>query len=267
MSCPNTAIRRTILKMVSRNGASHVGAALSIVEILNCVYSQVDRARIASGRADRDRVLLSKGHATAALYAVLGHQGLLPMEDLNSYFANGSVLAGHASHLVPSVEHSTGALGHGLPVGLGIALGTRSRGLTSRTYVVVGDGELHEGSNWEAIMYAGHASVSNLCLLIDKNERSQMGNTSDACSIDPLPDKLVAFNWETFVVGDGHDETAILAALEAAKSHARPSAIVCPTTKGKGVSFMEGDNLWHYRSPAGDDLARALAELEEGEHR
>jgi len=262
MTIINADIRRTIIHMVNRGNASHVGSGLSMVEILNAVYKTVDREKILKQSNDRDRVILSKGHGTSGLYAVMFHHGLIPKEKIDTYFMDGSIMAGHTSHFIDNVEHSTGALGHGLPVGLGIALGSRSKGYKNRTFVVVGDGELHEGSNWEAIMYAGSKKVGNLCLLVDNNERSQMGNTSDACSLYPIEQKFEAFNFDSYMIEDGHDELEILNTIQKTKGSKKPVAIICNTVKGKGISFMEGNNVWHYRSPKGEDFENALAELE-----
>jgi len=257
----NQEARKTILTMVNKGKASHVGSALSMVEILNAIYRMVDIQKIKDHAIDRDRVILSKGHGASALYAVMYHHGLLNRDDIQSYFKNKSKMAGHASHFVRNVEHSTGALGHGLSVGLGVAIGSGSLKLNNMVYVVVGDGELHEGSNWEAIMYAGHKKISNLCVLVDKNERSQMGYTSEACRLDPLADKFKAFEFEVFDIADGHDEEKVISSIGEAKNSKKPTAIICNTIKGKGVSFMEGDNLWHYRSPQDDDYIRAINEI------
>ncbi len=261
----NSNIRKTILSMVNKGGASHIGAAFSMVEILNAVYKSVDIQKIADKDEDRDRVILSKGHGASGLYAVMFHHGLLTQTAIDSYFLNGSIMAGHASHFIENVEHSTGALGHGLSVGLGMAIGSRSKGYLNRVFVIVGDGELHEGSNWEAIMFAGHNKTKNLCILIDKNERSQMGATSDACTLDPLIEKFKAFNFESYEVGNGHDEAEIIEIIKKTKNSKKPIAIICNTIKGKGVSFMEGDNIWHYRSPQGEDYENALSELSRDE--
>lgn len=257
----NSDIRRTILSMVNKGCASHIGSAFSMVEILNAIYKSVDVKKILTHDNDRDRVILSKGHGTSGLYAVMHHHGLLSDGDIDSYFLNGTILAGHASHFIDTVEHSTGALGHGLPVGLGIAIGSSSKNYNNRVYVVVGDGELHEGSNWEAIMYAGHHKASNLCVLVDKNERSQMGRTKDACSLDPLPEKFLAFNFEVHELQDGHDEAKLIDIISKTKKSLKPVAIICNTIKGKGVSFMEGDNLWHYKPPMEDNFINAMKEL------
>lgn len=256
----NSEIRQTILTMVNRGGAAHIGSALSSVEILNAVFNSIDIDKVSSQAADRDRVILSKGHGTSSLYAVMYHHGVLTDEDLEAYFTNGSTIAGHTSHFIDNVEHSTGALGHGLSAGLGMAIGSKSKGFNNRVFVVVGDGDLHEGSNWEAIMFAGHRMTGNLCVFVDNNERAQMGDTNDACSLNPLLEKFQAFNFDSYEL-DGHDEEKIIEVIEKTKSSVKPVAIICKTTKGKGVSFMEGNNLWHYRTPEGDDFSNAMQEL------
>lgn len=257
----NSDIRRTILSMVNRGSASHIGSAFSMVEILNAIYKCVDVKKILLNKADRDRVILSKGHGTSGLYAVMYHHGLVSQKDINSYFLNGTIFAGHASHFIDTVEHSTGALGHGLSVGLGVAIGSSSKKYNNRVYVVVGDGELHEGSNWEAIMYAGHCKANKLCILIDKNGHSQMGLTNEACSLDPLLEKFVAFNFEVHELQDGHDEARLIDIISKTRKSLKPVAIICNTTKGKGVSFMESNNLWHYKPPAEDNFENAMKEL------
>ena len=257
----NSKIRLTLLKMVNRGNAAHIGSALSMVEILNAVYRSVEVQKIIHQTPDRDRVILSKGHGTSGLYAVMYHHGLLSRQDIDSYFQNGSVMAGHASHFIENVEHSTGALGHGLSVGLGTAIGSRSKKFVNRVFVILGDGELHEGSNWEAIMYAGHQSVGNLCVLVDKNDRSQMGVTSDACSLDPLADKFSAFGFDCHEIVDGHEEDEIYETIQSTRSSPKPVAIICNTVKGKGISFMEDENIWHYRTPKDKDYDKAVEEL------
>lgn len=256
-------IRRTILEIIHDSGAAHLGSSLSAVEILSAVFRSVDLEKIRREDNARDRIILSKGHGAAALYAVMHHYGLLTDAQIRSYFQNGSLLAGHASHFTPYVEHSTGALGHGLPVALGAAIGLRSRKINSTVFVIVGDGELHEGSNWEALMLAGHLGMNNLCVLVDNNKMSQIAETAKCCDIEPLKAKFESFNFRAFEV-DGHDEDAIWRHLRAAQELDRPTAIICHTTKGKGVSFMENVNLWHYRCPQGKDYDQARAELEAG---
>jgi len=263
MTVINSDIRKTIIRMTGMASAAHVATSLSEVEILNAVYKTTNIKKIINQEISRDRVILSKGHGAAGLYAVMYHHGLLSKQDIDDFFKDGSVMAGHASHFVENVEHSTGALGHGLSVGLGMALGARARKISNRVFVVVGDGELHEGSNWEAIMYAGHQSIGNLCVLIDKNGKTMTGNTSEECSIDPLMDKFNAFNFNTFEISDGHDELEIVKIIEKTSTSELPVAIICNTIKGKGISFMESNLDWHYRPPQGEELDKAISELEQ----
>ena len=247
--------------MVSRGEASHLGSALSMVEIMTAIYKLVDIQKIKDQTPDRDRVILSKGHGAACMYAVMYHYGMLNQGDIDSYCQNGSTMAGHASHFVDNVEHSTGALGHGLSVGLGIAIGSDTRGYNNRVFVVVGDGELHEGSNWESIMYAGHYKASKLCVLVDKNDFSMMGSIAKACSLDPLADKFESSNFDVQEIEDGHDETVILNTIRETRDSKRPVSIICNTVKGKGISFMENNNVWHFRPPKGADYVNAMKEL------
>ena len=255
-------IRQSILDIVHNSGAAHIGSAFSAVEILSSVYSCVDVDKIRRQAPDRDRVVLSKGHAAAALYAVMHEFGLMDQELLNTFYKNDSLLSGHVSHWVPHVEHSTGALGHGLPVGVGMALGLKSKGfLSSRVFVVLGDGETHEGSNWEALMYAGHHQLDNLCVLVDDNKIGGVGFTDTVCSIQNLENMIASFGFEVYSV-DGHDEQGLQTLLQkTATSRSGPVGIVCHTIKGKGVSFMEGDAAWHYRPPNKDARQKAITEL------
>ena len=204
----NLEIRRTILDIVHNGGASHIGSALSLVEILDTVFKNCNIEKIKKSNIDRDRVILSKGHGTSALYSTMFHHGLISSEKLKTYFKNGSVLGGHASHHVPFVEHSTGGLGHGLSVGTGIAIGMRSKKIDSKVFVILGDGEMQEGSNWEAIMMAGHLKLENLTIFIDINELGQVGKLENSCSLEPLGQKLESFNFDVYDI-DGHNEEEI----------------------------------------------------------
>jgi len=257
---PNKEIRRVIVDIVQDSGAAHIGSALSMVEIGNAIYKSIDIDKIRANAPDRDRVILSKGHATAGLYAVLHHHGLLTDAEIRTYFKNGTLLAGHTSHHVPHVEHSTGALGHGFPVALGMAIGLRTKKSSARVFVIVGDGELHEGSNWEAIMLAGHLKLGTLMVFVDQNHLSQFGTVDDCCDVDPIRAKFESFKWRVAEV-DGHDERAIMRAIEEAHDVIQPTAVICRTVKGKGISFMEHNNIWHYRAPQGEDYEKAKAEL------
>jgi len=254
-------LRKRILDIIHQSKASHIGSSFSVVEILSAVYRSVDIKKIKNKQNDRDRVILSKGHSAAALYATLNHFGLMSDEELETYYTNGSLLMGHATHLVPHIEHSTGALGHGLPVAVGISIGLKSKKIKSHVYVIVGDGEFQEGSNWEALLLAGHLKLNNLCLLVDNNKLGGIGDTNSCCTLKPLKSKLDSFGLSVFEV-DGHNEDEIYLAIQKGKKLEKPFAIICNTTKGKGVSFMENENVWHYRPPNKEEYENALIEIE-----
>jgi transketolase len=256
-------LRRRLLTLLHKSQASHVGTCLSVVEILLAVYKNVDLERIRNWTDDRDRVVVSKGHSAAALYTVLNHFGLLSDEELETYHKNNYRLGGHVTSTVTCVEHSTGALGHGLSVAVGIGLGLRNKKAGSRVFVIVGDGELHEGSNWEAVHSAAHLKLGNLCLLVDFNKLSGIGKTNDCCNLEPLKSKLESFGFETFEV-NGHNQDEIDAMIRKTIDSERPVAIICHTIKGKGVSFMENNNVWHYRPLNKEDYEKAMLEIRVG---
>ena len=262
MLVPNKNIRKTILNMVNSSGAAHIAAAYSVVEILNTIYNNVNISKIKNSDISHDRIIFSKGHATSCLYAVMYHHGLLDKSLIDTYFKNNTTLAGHVSHHVPFVEHSTGGLGLGLSVGTGIAIGMRSKKINSKVFVILGDGEMQEGSNWEAIMLAGHLKLENLTIFIDINELGQVGKLENSCSLEPLTQKLESFNFDVHDI-DGHDEEEIDSAIKKSITTKKPNAILCRTIKGRGVSFMEKNNLWHYKCPKDDDYKKALMELNE----
>ena len=257
---PNKDIRIKILKIIHNSNASHIATSFSSVEILNSIFKSVNLDKIKEGSHDRDRIILSKGHGTAALYCVMNHHKLITDAMLDTYFKNGSLLAGHVSHHVPFVEHSTGALGHGLPVGLGIAIGLSSKKISRKVFVVVGDAELQEGSNWESIMLAGHKKMRNLIILIDYNKLSQTGELNQFCTLEPIKEKFESFNFNVIQL-NGHNENEIILAIKKSEYSKKPTVIICDTIKGKGVSFMEKNVLWHYRSPQNEDFEKALQEL------
>ena len=261
MTIPNKHLRRNIINIINKGGAPHIGTALSMVEILNSIFMTMDLEKIKRGTRDRDRFIMSKGHGAGGLYAVMHEHGLLEEESLASFHQNGSLLAGHASHFVKYIEHSTGALGHGLSPALGMAIGLRSLKSTAKVFVLVGDGELHEGSNWEAIMLAGHLGLENLYVIVDNNGHDQMGALEESCGLEPLRAKFESFHFAVADV-DGHSEEAIMAALQKSGNH-QPTAVICRTTKGKGISFMENNIIWHYRTPIGEEYEQALAELKD----
>lgn len=257
-------IRAHALRMVHRANTSHIGTCLSMADFLAALYVDALHYRPAQPDwAERDRFILSKGHGTAILYATLAESGFFPVAWLDEYTQDGSLLLGHASHHVPGIELSTGSLGHGLSVGCGMALAAKWSGQEYRTFVLLSDGELDEGSVWEAFLFAPQHRLDNLVAIIDYNKIQSFGSVEDVLSLTPLADKLRAFRWAVVEV-DGHDHSAIRAALtHIPLQRDRPTAIVAHTVKGKGVSFMEDQLAWHYRSPNDEQLAVALAELGE----
>jgi len=255
-------IRRNALKMVHRAKASHIASALSIIDILSVLYSKVMRFEPSDpSNLNRDRFILSKGHACVALYSTLAEVGLIPREQLETYGEDFSWLMNHVSHKVDGVEFSSGSLGHGLPFGVGKALAAQSRGDTWRTFVLLSDGEMDEGSNWEALMFAAHHKLCKLTAIIDYNKLQSLGSVSQTLGLEPLADKLRAFGCEVHEV-DGHDHEQITTALLSV-AQSKPTVIVAHTTKGKGVGFMENSVEWHYKNPNDEQLAAALAGLED----
>lgn len=257
------AIRRHAVRMTHLGKSSHVGSVLSLADILAVLYGQVMTLDPAEPRwAKRDRFILSKGHAGAGVYAALAERGFLPREQLDTHYQNGSKLSGHVSHKgVPGVELSTGSLGHGLSVGTGMALAAKRADRENRVYVLLSDGECDEGSNWEAIMFAAHHRLDNLVVAVDYNKIQSLDTVANTLALEPFADKWRAFGWHVAEV-DGHDHDALLAALDVpVGTRGQPSVVICHTTKGKGVSFMESQVLWHYRTPQGDEFAAACAEL------
>jgi len=242
-------IRIDSLKMVHRAKASHIGSALSCADILAVLYSDFAN----------DKLILSKGHATVALYAALKHSGY--NLNLEEYGQNGSPLMHHASHKVPGVEWSTGSLGHGMPVGVGKAMAEKLTGRLRPIRVLVSDGELQEGSNWEAIMFAAHHKLNNLTMIVDYNNLQSITTVDETLSLEPLESKLRAFGWDVQDI-DGHDFRYIFKALIRTLDAEKPTAIICRTTKGKGVSFMENKVEWHYKYPDEQQLIQAITEIE-----
>lgn len=255
------AIRKSALHMVHKAKASHIGSALSIADIMAVLYGKVMcHDPLNPQSQNRDRFILSKGHACVAVYAALAEVGYIRHEDLLTYGQDFSWLMNHISHKVPGVEFSTGALGHGLPFGVGKALTAQSRGKQWTTYVLLGDGEMDEGANWEALMFAAHHRLSNLVAIIDYNNLQSLTTVKETLSLEPLEDKLLAFGCEVSSI-DGHDHDNLIEAISYRSPH-RPRAIIAKTIKGKGVSFMENQVDWHYRSPSEEELESALQELE-----
>jgi transketolase len=255
-------IRIEALQMVHRAKASHIGSALSICDIVAVLYGQVLRLDPKQPDAPhRDRFILSKGHACVAVYAALAETGFFSREDLLKYGQEHSVLMNHISHKVAGVEFSTGSLGHGLPFGTGKALAAHRRKLDWRTFVLLSDGELGEGSNWEAMMFAAHHQLDNLVAIVDYNKLQSLTAVDRTLRVEPLEDKARAFGWAVREV-DGHDHAELKELLGSAPwEPGKPSFLIAHTTKGKGVSFMENSVDWHYKSPTADQLAQALEEL------
>ena len=249
--------------MVHRGGASHIGSCLSVADVLAVLYGGVLRVDPQQPAwPERDRFILSKGHGAAILYAVLAERGFVPASWLDEFCTDGGRLFGHVtSHGVPGVEVSSGSLGHGLPIGCGMALAARADARPSRVFVVLSDGEMDEGSTWEAVLFAAHHRLDNLVAIVDYNKIQSFGNTKDVLDLDPLADKWRAFRWEAREI-DGHDHNAIAQAFaDAPFAAGRPSVLIAHTVKGKGVSFMENQLAWHYKTPDAAQLAQALAEI------
>ena len=258
-------IRISTLRMTSRGRGAHIGSAFSMADILAVLYGggvlQVDPR---NPRWDgRDRFILSKGHAGAAVYAVLAETGFFPVERLQGHYQDGSCLSGHVSHKgIPGVELSTGSLGHGLGVGVGMAKALKLRGGGQRVFVLLSDGECDEGSNWEAILFAAHHGLDNLVAIIDYNKIQSLASVAETIALEPFADKWRTFNWGVAEV-DGHDHDAMKQAFERLPVNpGRPTVVIAHTTKGKGVSFMENTVLWHYRTAQGQEFDAALKELE-----
>jgi transketolase len=244
--------------------SSHVGSALSVVDLLAVLYGDV--LRVDPSRPawpNRDRFILSKGHAAAALYAVLAETGFFDREWLNTYCQDGAPLGGHVTHNVPGVEVSSGSLGHGLSLGAGMALAGKRNGQRFRVFVLMSDGECDEGSVWEAALFAPQHNLENLIAIIDYNKLQALGKIEEVLDLAPLADKWRAFRWAVQEI-DGHDHRQIASVLgQVPLARGRPSLIIAHTVKGKGISFMENKVEWHYKSPNDEQLAQALGELGE----
>lgn len=256
-------IRKTILDMAFSGATVHIGCAFSIVELLAVLYRNHLRINPADPQSpDRDYMVLSKGHGVMAQYACLREVGCLTDDDIADYFKDGTRLKGLADAHIPGVEATAGSLGHGLSVGVGLALGAKLNGSDQFCYALVGDGELNEGAIWEALLFAAHFKLDNLVVIVDKNGFQAMGPTDEVIMLGNIEEKFRAFGFDAVTI-DGHDEAAIDAAYSTAKSNCngRPKAIIATSVKGKGVSFMEHDNIWHYTRLNAHTYAAAIAEL------
>lgn len=257
-------IRRHAVEMTHLGKSSHVGSVLSMADIIAVLYGDVLRVDPAQPRwPGRDRFILSKGHAGAGVYAALAERGFFATDKLRSHYQDGSDLSGHVSHKgIPGVEFSTGSLGHGLPVAVGMAKAAQLDGATHRVFCVLSDGECDEGSNWEAILFAAHHRLSNLVAVIDYNKIQSLATVAMTLALEPFAEKWRSFGWDVTEV-DGHDHDALRRALIARDDgNQLPRVVIAHTTKGKGVSFMENSVLWHYRTPQGQEYAAACAELD-----
>jgi transketolase len=259
-------IRKHVVVMSNRGGCSHVGSALSIADIIAVLYGKV--LKVYPDRPDhpeRSRFILSKGHAGTAVYAALAELGFFSKEKLKTHCQNGSDLSGHISHKgIPGVEVSTGSLGHGLNIGVGMALGAKMDDKHFQVVVLLSDGECDEGSNWEAIMFAAHHKLDNICAIVDYNKIQSLATTSETIELEPFVEKWRSFGWSVREV-DGHQHDQLQEAFAKMPFEiGKPSVVIAHTIKGKGISFMENTVLWHYRCPRDEEFEAALKELEAG---
>lgn len=256
-------IRRHVLAMVHRTNSSHIGSCFSMADIISVLYREImNYDPSIPAWPLRDRFILSKGHAGAALYAVLAESGFFPVADLENYNNNGTSLSGHIMHEVPGVEVSSGSLGHGLSIGCGMAYAGRINRTNYKVYVLLSDGECDEGSTWEAVMFAAHHKLHNLIAIVDYNKIQSFGAVREVLGLEPFADKWRAFGWHVEEV-DGHDHGEIRSCLASSVPSvtSAPVVVIAHTVKGKGVTFMENKLLWHYKSPDKAEYQRAFIEL------
>ncbi len=256
-------IRKHVVGMIYNSRASHIASALSVADILAVLYADILRIDTSNPQmTDRDRFILSKGHAGAAIYAALAEVGFFPVEKLKTYYMNGSVYSGHVSHKgVPGVEISTGSLGHGMAIACGMAMAARSMNRPFHTYVIVGDGECNEGVVWETALVANQYALNDFTVVVDRNGMQAMGRSEDLMQMEPFADKWHSFGWDVIDVPDGHDHELLREAFFRPKT-GHPRCIIARTVKGKGISYMENNLLWHYKYPEGALYEQAVAELE-----
>lgn len=259
-----TALRKTVVEMAYAGNAVHLGCAFSIIELLSCLYGTHMRYDPADPTdPQRDYLVLSKGHGVMAQYACIHQLGWIDRADIDGYFHDGSKLKGLSDAHVPGCEVTSGSLGHGFSVGVGMALGAKRRKSGQKCYAIVGDGEINEGAVWEGMLFAAHAGLDNLMLIVDANGFQAMGTTDEVMRLGNLAQKFAAFDFDVLEV-DGHDTQAISAAISdlMGRENGRPKALVAKTIKGKGVSYMENVNAWHYSRLNADLYAQALKEIE-----
>jgi transketolase len=256
------SIRMKTLEMVYNAKASHIGGAFSMADILAVLYGGVLNVDPANpGWNERDRFLLSKGHACTSLYSTLALKGFFSTDLLSTYTKNDSILLAHTSHKIPGIEFSAGSLGHALSVACGIAFAAKKQKSKWQVYALLSDGELDEGSNWEAILFAPQHKLTNVTLIIDYNKIQSLGTVKEVLDLHPLNDKFTAFGWNVIEI-DGHNHSEIIQAFDSAKKYSeKPSVIIAHTIKGKGVDFMEDKLLWHYKSPSEDQFSNARDQI------
>ena len=259
------ALRKSMLNLIVGAGAGHTGGGLSCLDILNVLYNRVLNVSPQTATSPtRDRYVQSKGHCVEALYAVLADRGFFPASDLDTVCHYQSHYVGHPTRHIPGIEMNTGALGHGLPISIGMALAGKMDSASYRVFTLLGDGELAEGSNWEAGLAAAHYKLDNLFAILDHNTLQITGHTRDVMSNEPLDEKWRAFGWGVKSV-NGHDYAALTEALSKPAEPGKPTFIIANTVKGKGVSFMENVAKWHHGVPSEAELKQALAELDAAE--
>ena len=252
-------IRMKSIEMTNRGNTSHIGSVLSCTDILAVLYIEILKLGNSDKNQERDRFIMSKGHASAGLYSCLAGLGLIDEQELTKHCLDGSNLSGHVNHkLLPFIEISTGSLGHGLPISCGIALALKLKGISSKVFCLMSDGELDEGSNWEAMLFASHHKLSNIKAIIDRNKLQSIKSTEETLSLEPLISKFKSFNWEVSNI-DGHDHIQLKSELSI--KHKRPHIIIANTIKGKGVSFMENSVSWHYKPPNNNEAEKAILEI------
>lgn len=258
-------IRRDAIEMTHLSNGSHIASVLSIADIIAVLYADVMKYDSNNPKMEeRDRIILSKGHAGAAIYAALAEEGFFDVEELKTHYANGSRLSGHVSHKnVPGVEFSTGSLGHGLSVGAGMAFAAKLDNKKHKVFVILGDGECDEGSIWECALFANQYKLDNLVAIVDSNKMQSMDFCENTIALSPFAEKWKTFGWNVKNI-DGHNHEELRnALLETENSMHKPTVVIANTIKGKGISFMENNIVWHYRAPQGEDYENAVKELEE----
>jgi transketolase len=262
LSLKSLQYRKEMLRIIKQAGAGHTGGGLSCMDILSVLYNCILRVSPQTfSQPDRDRYVQSKGHCVEALYVVLAERGFFPASELDTLCQYQSHFVGHPTRKVPGVEQNTGALGHGLSFCVGLALALQQDESRARVFTLMGDGEMAEGSVWEAAMAAAHYRLENLFAIVDRNRLQITGRTIDVLSTEPLEQKFTAFGWHARTV-DGHDPDALTTALSTPGPSGQPTVVIANTIKGKGVSFMENVGKWHHGVPNDEEYSRAIAELD-----